>query len=197
MSKFGVGVGDDFPVDDGNGNRAAGDQGPQDDRAEYEAWKRDRDAERARREQYRAQREEWHRRKDAFKEKVRAAARESFGQDGERRYGSRGSYHRHGFHPFGWSLFALVPILGLVLLVSLIAAIFKSPFVFLALVLAAFLIFGFRRHHFAGHDHGWHDHRWHRHGRHDRDYDVDLKPTSTSDTAPQTPAPAAPQDGGK
>jgi hypothetical protein len=47
MSKFGVGVGDDFPIDDNNGREQAQ---PQDDRAEYEEWKRRRDAHRAQRE---------------------------------------------------------------------------------------------------------------------------------------------------
>jgi hypothetical protein len=199
MSKFGVGVGDDFPVDDGSGQNAGGNQGPRDDRAEYEDWKRRREAHRAQREQWRAQREEWRNRKRAFKEKIRAAARESFGDDWEdRRYGRYG-YRRHGF-PF--PLLALIPILGLILIVSLIAAIVKSPFVFLLLAVAGFVLFGHRfahyGHRFAGHRH---DRDWH-----GRDYDFDLKPSPAPEppaanngaivTPPPSP-PQAPQDGGK
>src|ERR1700761_7731458 len=144
MSKFGVGVGEDFPVDDGSGPGAGANQGqPRDDRAEYEDWKRRREAHRAQHEQWHAQREEWRQRKHAFKEKIRAAARESFGDDYDDRHGGRGfgrgrfggrgvfGYGRHGF-PFG---LALIPVLGIVLVVALIAAIIKSPFVFLALAL--------------------------------------------------------------
>src|ERR1700761_3413483 len=87
MSKFGVGVGDDFPVDDGSGQNAGANQGePRDDRAEYEEWKRRKEAHRAQREQWHAQREEWRNRKRAFKERVRAAARESFGDHWDERH---------------------------------------------------------------------------------------------------------------
>src|ERR1700761_1983373 len=114
MSKFGVGVGDDFPVDDGSGPNAGANQGqPRDDRAEYEEWKRRREAHRAQREQWHAQREEWRNRKRAFKERVRAAARESFGDDYEdRRHDGRG-FGRGGFrrHGFPFPLVALIPIL--------------------------------------------------------------------------------------
>ena len=198
MSKFGVGVGDDFPVDDGSGQGAGGDRGsPRDDREEFEAWKRRRQSHRAQREQWRAQREEWRARKRAFKEKIRAAARESFGDDWEdRRYDRRG-YRRHGF-PF--PLLALIPILALVLIVSLIAAILKSPFIFLALAaVAIFFIAHYRDHrHFAGH--GWQRHDWQ-----GRDYDFDLKPSRgpqppAGNGAIVTPPPSQtppPQDGGK
>jgi hypothetical protein len=209
MSKFGVGVGDDFPVDDGSGRGEGGDQGPpRDEREEFEEWKRRREAHRARREQYRQQRAEWQERKRAFKEKIRAAARESFGDgrydddrryDGDRRYyGWHGGYRRSHF-PFFMlpALGLMIPILIIAVLVAVIAAVFKSPFVFLSLVLLAFLFFGFRHHRWAGPGHRhWHGHdRWHGDG-----YDFDLKPTSSSTSGPaQTPPapPAAPQDGGK
>ena len=38
MSKIGVGVGDDFPVDDGAPKNTS--EPPRDDRAEFEEWKR-------------------------------------------------------------------------------------------------------------------------------------------------------------
>lgn len=203
MSKFGVGVGDDFPVDDGNGRGEGGDQGPpRDEREEFEDWKRRREAHRARREQYRQQRAEWQERKRAFKEKIRAAARESFGDaryDDDRGYRGWHSGHRRSRFPFFlWpAIGIMIPILFIALLVAIIAAVFKSPFVFLGLVLLAFMFFGFRHHRWAGPGHRhWHGH-WH--GGSDG-YDFDLKPTSSSTGgSTQTPPapPAAPQDGGK
>ncbi|HWD50713.1 MAG TPA: hypothetical protein VG309_12350 [Rhizomicrobium sp.] len=194
MSKFGVGVGDEFPVDDERGNTASADQGstqqqanPEADRAEFEEWKRRRDAYRAQqdewrkqREAHRAQREEWRDRKRAFKEKVRAAARESFGRDDFR---DDDDYPR-GFH-HGWGMrrsrfpFFLVPFFGILIpiiivavLISIVAAIFKSPFVFLGLAILAFLFFAHR-----------HNHR--HHVRH-RDYDLDLKARPMSPPPPAT-----------
>ncbi len=185
MSKFGIGVGDDFPVDDGRGNEAGRDQAPpQDDRAEYEEWKRRRDAHRAQREEWRRQRDEWRDRKRAFKERVRAAARESFGpRDGdyeyERHYGSRSGRSRRGGFPFlVWpAIGLLIPILIVALLVSVIAAVFKSPFLFLGLIALAFLFFGYRHHHDHDHFRGHH-----------RGYDFDLKPAN----GPQSPPPSGP-----
>jgi hypothetical protein len=194
MSKFGVGVGDDFPIDDNNGREQAQ---PQDDRAEYEARKSRRDARRAQREEWHRQREEWRERKRAFKERVRQAARESFGpREGdyeyERHYGWRSGRSRRGGFPFlVWpAIGLLIPILIIALLVSVIAAVFKSPFVFLGLIVLAFLFFGYRPHHhdyFRGPDF---------HSPHG-DYDFDLKPAGRSPQPPQptvvvTPPPSAP-----
>jgi hypothetical protein len=186
MSKFGVGVGDDFPVDDGRGNGpGAGQDQPRDDRAEYEEWKRRRDAHRAQREEWHRQREEWRQRKHAFKERVRQAARESFGpRDGdyeyERHYGWRsgGRRHRGGFPFLVWpAIGLLIPILIIALLVSVIAAVFKSPFLFLGLVALAFLFFGYHHHHHHRHD----DFRG-------PDYDFDLRPAG----GPRPPQPPQP-----
>lgn len=195
MSKYGVGVGDDFPVGDpGRGNQQGGDQGPpRDDHEEFEEWKRRRDEYRARREEWRKQREEWHARKRAFKEKVRQAARESFGARGSDDrdryyYGGRG---RHGRFPFFlWPAIGLIiPILILALIVSLIAAIFKSPFAFLALMALGIGFFMWRHGHYQHHDYGF--------GGTCRDYDFDLKPTNGGRQNQQT-APAQPptQNGG-
>lgn len=191
MSKFGVGVGDDFPIDDNNGREQAQ---PQDDRAEYEEWKRRRDAHRAQREEWRRQREEWRERKRAFKERVRAAARESFGprygeyEDGYYHHSGWRSGHRRGGFPFlVWpALGLLIPILIIALLVSVIAAVFKSPFVFLGLAVLAFLFIAHRHHHH-------HDHFRGPHG----DYDFDLRPAGGPPQPPQptvvvTPPPSAP-----
>ena len=187
MSKFGVGVGDDFPLDDGRGNASAAGQGqasPEDDRTEFEDWKRRRDAYRAHREERQRQREEWRARKYAFKQKMRAAMRESFGderyRDEDDGWRGRGYYSyrmRGGRFPFFLiPLFGiLVPIIIVAVLISIVAAIFKSPFIFLALVLIAIFYFAHRHH------------EWER--RH-RDYDLDLKPSrpsSTDQAPPQAP----------
>jgi Flp pilus assembly protein TadB len=186
MSKFGVGVGDDFPVDDGHGNAGAAGQGadanpssnPDADRAEFEEWKRRRDAHRAQRQAYREQREEWRARKRAFKEKVHAAARESFGRDDfvddDHPHGSwRGYGWRRSRFPFFLVPFfgLLIPIVIVAVLISIVAAIFKSPFVFLGLAILAFLYFAHRHH------------EWDR--RH-RDYDLDLKARPMSPPPPAT-----------
>ena len=187
MSKFGIGVGDDFPVDDGRGNEPGRDQAqPQDDRAEYEEWKRRRDAYRAQREEWRRQREEWRERRRAFKERVRQAARESFGEGyDERRDGWRsgGRRHRGGFPFLVWpAVGLLIPVLIVATFIAIIAAVFKSPFLFLGLVALAFLMFGYRHHHH--HD----DFRG-------PDYDFDLKPNGPRPPQPTvvvTPPPSAP-----
>lgn len=156
MTKIGVGVGDDFPVDDGGGNPGASGQGPKSEQEEFEDWKRRRD--------------EWRARKRAFKahirQTVRQAARESFGQDwDEYRDARRRHYRRHGFPFIFWPLWALIPILGIALFVSLIAAIFKSPFLFLGLAVLAFAFMAYRHN------------RWH--GRHGFcDYDFDTRPAA-------------------
>ena len=147
MSKIGVGVGDDFPVDDGNGVPPGGQQGPRteaDDRADYEDWKRRRDEWRSQRDASRAQREAWRASKRAFKEKVRAAARESFGQDWDPRDGRGYDRYRRGRHWGG--LWMVIPILGIVAFFSLISAIFKAPFVFLGLIALGAVFFMHRGH---------------------------------------------------
>ena len=210
MSKLGVGVGEDFPLDDGNGgsqgqNQGSGQggQGPQtppDERAEYEEWKRRREQWRAQREEWRRRRDEWHARKRAFKERMRKAAYESFGPDWDGR-----TYRRPHFWPlgaFGLTLGALVlavPILLLVLFFSLISAAFKAPFVVLGVIALAFVLIGWRhryrsRHYFG---HGPHS------GYGPYDYDLDLKPSrrgppqSPQQPPPGNPPPSPPQATGK
>lgn len=191
MSKFGVGVGDEFPLNDGErGNPAGGDQAPpQDDREEFEEWKRRRDEYRAQREDRHRQREQWRREKDewrarrhAFKKKVRQAARDSFGprwgeHDGNPYYGWR--FGGRGGHRFPFLLWPavglLIPILILALIVSLIAAIFKSPFAFLALMALGIGVFMWRHHH--------HDH----YGFDGCDYDFDLRPRDGGRQNPPSP----------
>jgi hypothetical protein len=192
MSKFGVGVGDEFPIDDNN-NSGRDQTQPQDDRVEFEEWKRRRDAHRAQREEWRRQRDEWRERKRAFKERVRQAARETFGEghddhhDGYRGdWRSGGRRHRGGFPFLVWpAVGLLIPILIIALFVSVIAAVFKSPFVFLGLIVLGYLFFAHRHHR---HHHG---------DYYDRGYDFDLKPSRGSTPnnnggAIVTPPPAPP-----
>ncbi len=166
MSKIGVGVGEDFPVDDGNGG---------DDRADYEAWKRRREEWRERREQWRAEEEEWRRRrwewrarKRAFKEKVRAAARETFGPEYDAYRDARTRY-RH-YWPFGYGL---MRVLGIVLVIALISEVFRAPLLFLALAGGAWFFFAHRHHRYA----------------HGCDYDFDARPASRPQGPPQQPQP--------
>jgi hypothetical protein len=175
MSKFGVGVGDEFPIDDNNNNSGREQAQPQDDRAEFEEWKRRRDAHRAQREEWRRQREEWKERKRAFKERVRQAARETFGEGhDDHHYGYRGDWrsdgrrHRGGFPFLVWpAVGLLIPVLIIATLIAIIAAVFKSPFVFLGLIVLGFFIFAHSHHHH------------HQSGDYFvRGYDFDLKPSS-------------------
>ncbi|MBV9419771.1 MAG: hypothetical protein JO348_08360 [Alphaproteobacteria bacterium] len=160
MSKIGVGVGDEFPVDDGapkpNSNAGAFDTGsPQDDRAEFEAWKARRDAYRAQREAWRAQREEWHRRKAEWKaqwhEQKRAwreDMRARYGDDYAYNYGGR-RYGRGRFPLFfgGWGVYRLVMLFLVIAL--LIFAISHIGYILAGLAAVAILFAAW--HHF-GHD---------------------------------------------
>jgi hypothetical protein len=191
MSKIGVGVGEDFPVDDGDGNTAAGAQGavPNDDRAEFEAWKRARDDERRYREEKRRHHEEWHQRKREFKERIKAAARE-FGDDTRDRWHDRDWDGRHWHASRYWPIgigFALlviaIPIFILAFFFSLISAAFKAPFVILAIVAIAALVFASRHRH--GHRRYDYSDRRSRYRYYD-DSDIQTPPR------PQPPAAAAP-----
>ena len=169
MSKIGVGIGEDFPVDDGSGG---------DDRAEYEAWKRRRDEWRAKREQWRqeqedwqARRAEWRARKRAFKEKVRAAARETFGPEYNAYRDARGRYGH--YWPFGYGV---MKILGIVLVIALVSEIFRAPLLFLALAGGVWFFFFHRHHH-----------------RYACDYDFDAKPATPRAEQPQQTPPPSPE----
>jgi len=165
MSKIGVGVGEDFPVDDGKG---------EDDRAEFEAWKRRRDEWRAKREQWRQERDEWQQRRDewrarkrAFKQKVRDAARDTFGPEYDAYRDARVRYR--AYWPFGYGV---LRIIGIVLVIALISEIFRAPLLFLALAGGAWFFLVHRHHRHAG-----------------CDYDFDAQPAS----GPAPAQPAQPQ----
>jgi hypothetical protein len=164
MSKIGVGVGDEFPVDDGNkpnnNTNTTGTGAPPDDRAEFEEWKRRRDAYRAQREQWRAQREDWHRRKDEWKQQWRDQRRawqdqaRAAGGDagyagfaypqGGRRYYGRGRF------PWFFGGHGVARLLGLFLVIALVIfAVSHIGYIIAGLVAVAVL---FAAYHHFGHD---------------------------------------------
>lgn len=167
MSKIGVGVGEDFPVDDGDGNKGAqGAQAGGDDRAEFEAWKRRRDDERRYYEDKRRRHDEWHQRKQEFKDRIKAAARD-FGDDArdhhwhdDHRDWNGRHWHMSRFWPMGIGIALLaiaIPVLILAFFFSIISAAFKAPFVILAIVAIGAVIFMARhRHHHYGYSHAGH-----------------------------------------
>ncbi len=158
MSKIGVGVGDDFPVDDGsnpntNNSNNPGSEPPRDDRAEFEEWKRRRDAYRGQREQWRAQHDEWQRRKAEWKEQWRESRRAWRDQqretyDGGFAYPQMGRRQRGGGWFFGGH--GLMRLLGLFLVVALVVfAISHIGYILAGLAAVAVLFVAY--HHF-GHD---------------------------------------------
>jgi Flp pilus assembly protein TadB len=148
MSKIGVGVGEDFPVDEEHGGAGVGPQGaPRTEQEEFEAWKQRRAEHRAQRDAWRAQRDEWLGRKRAFKENMRRAVHESFGPGDY-----RGARHAMRF-PFWAPFFVLIPILCIATFVAVIAAAFEAPFAFLALVMGLMLFAVVRQHHWRRHFH--------------------------------------------
>ncbi|HEX3944490.1 MAG TPA: hypothetical protein VHW69_10415 [Rhizomicrobium sp.] len=121
MSKVGVGVGDEFPVEDSGQRhhasasnergqdsqpqRAACGEGSQrsesDDRCEFERWKWRREGERSGQDDVRNERAAWEAKKRAFKEKIRAAVHDAVGND-ETQPSHAGSHSRgRGFWPMG------------------------------------------------------------------------------------------------
>jgi len=159
MSKIGVGVGDEFPVDDGNNNpnnanstgANAGPRTPEDDRAEFEDWKRRRDAWRTQKEQWRAQRDEWHRRRHEWKAQWRENKR-AFRDEMKSQFGDDDSYggRRYGRGRFPFMAYGLPRILGIVLVVAvLIFAISHIGYILAGLAAIALLWVAY--HHY-GHD---------------------------------------------
>jgi hypothetical protein len=145
MSKYGVGVGDDFPVDDGRGR---GQQGPEDDRAEFEEWKRRRDAWRAQREAYRAQGEEWRRRRDEWRaqwKEQRRAWRDQY-RDTYRGFGD----DSRRWHPPFYMGYGLWRALWIIALIGLVIFAFQHLGVIIVGMLALAALF-YAYHHF-GHD---------------------------------------------
>src|SRR5690348_8934013 len=123
MSKIGVGVGDEFPVNDGNNpnttSNSTGANPPDDDRAELEEWKLRRDAWRAQKEQWRAQRDEWQRRRHEWKQQWRENKR-AFRDEMRARFGD--DYDNYGGRRYGRGRFPFVGFYGLPRLLGIILA---------------------------------------------------------------------------
>lgn len=147
MSKYGVGIGDDFPLDDGRGpgaagsSSAAGGDAPRDDRAEFEDWKRRRDEWRAQREAWKSQAENWRRQRDEWRARRRAYRDQRRGE-----YYGGGSYdYGRGWYPhfFGFGLFRLLAFFAVI---ALIVFAFSHLYVVVG-ILAVVALFAASRHH--------------------------------------------------
>ncbi len=146
MGKLGVGIGDDFPVEDGQRgpsgeNAAASDPGRD---AEYEKRREDyRKARDAWREQRHKMRDAWREKRRAYREQMRA--RYGDAHAGEFGHGPHwGDGHHWGFGPH--RLFQILVIVGLVMLAI---AIFSHIYILFGLVVLAGLYFAYR----GGFDH--------------------------------------------
>ncbi len=134
MGKYGVGIGDDFPLDDGRGPSATGGGAPRDDRAEFEDWKRRRDEWRAQREAWKAQAENWRRQRDEWRARRRAW-----------RDQRHGGYYGHGWHPHFFG-FGLMRLLAFFAVIALIVFAFSHLYVVVG-ILAVLALFAASRHH--------------------------------------------------
>jgi Flp pilus assembly protein TadB len=156
MSKIGVGVGDEFPVDDGapkppptNPDPAAQEQA---DRAEFEEWKHRRDAYRAQREAWRASREEWRRRRHDWKDQWRAQRRAWRDEFHDGRHGrSRGAYP---FHYGPWRIVAAVAAVALIIFALSHIGLFIVGLAALAVLFVAYHHYGHDPLDFGPHDTG-------------------------------------------
>jgi len=164
MSKIGVAIGEDFPVDE----RASRPQEPPHDDASAE-WTARREAHR----QWRAQRREWKRR---WREEWRAHRRhfhEQYGDSYRGRSGSRAAMAMS--HPFFWDNRALWRVLALVAGIALIVfAVTHIYFILGALIVAVLCIAAFR-HGFDPFDLPPHDY-----DRHNADPAADQTPPADS-----------------
>ena len=171
MSKIGVGVGDEFPVDDSansNPNTANpnGQATPQDDQAEFENWKQRRDAWRAQQQARREQRDAWHAQRDAMKQEWRKRRHEwraqahqwrdeMRGDVGDDRYG-RGFGHGHDWHGV-WQRHGGAKLLGLVAILALVVfAVTHIGTILMSLAAVAVLVIAW--HHFGPGGHHRFDH---------------------------------------
>ena len=137
MSKLGVGIGDEFPIDDGKPAGEFASRGPGHD-PDYEArhaeWHRQREAWRDQRRQWRDQ---WREKKRAFRAEMRA----SYGDD----------FDHHGWHgPYGYgshrTIFRLLALAGAIVIAI---TIFSHIYILFGLLVLAGLFVAYHR----GYDH--------------------------------------------
>lgn len=152
MGKLGVGVGDDFPIDEGKQPET---QTPE-ARAEYErqreAWRQEREDWKKRREEWRKRREEWREKRRQWREEYRRG-RDQFRAEIHARYGDRyddyiyGGRHRHWRWPSTTLIVVLVGAIALALLT--VNVVFNHIYLLFGLLVLAGLYFAYR----GGFDH--------------------------------------------
>ena len=139
MGKFGVGVGDDFPIDEGKPREAAPPESNRDYEKEREEWRKRREEWHRQRDEWREKRQqwrnEWRKRRRAFREEMRA------------RYGADFEYDDH------WRWYGdshhLFRILGILALIVVTIMIFSHIYILFGLIVLAGLYFAYR----GGFDH--------------------------------------------
>lgn len=145
MGKFGVGIGDEFPIEDQKpSENAGGPSGPGDPDYERrrEEWRKAREAWRDQRRQWR---EEWRARWREHKRAIREEMRARYGDDayafyGHDRWHSHGGWHgSYGGHRF------LLHALMIAGLVALAIAIFSHLYIVFGLAVLGALYYAYRR----------------------------------------------------
>jgi hypothetical protein len=132
MGKLGVGIGDEFPIDDG---KQAGSEPPRD--ADYE---KRREEYRKARDAWREQRRQW---RDAWREKRRA-----FREDMRARHG--GDYDHHDFHDYhAFGPHHVARILAIAGTIILAIILFSHIYLLFGLIVLAGLYYAYR----GGFDH--------------------------------------------
>ncbi len=139
MSKLGVGIGDEFPIDDGKSAADSASRGPGGSDPDYEArraeWHRQREAWRDQRRQWRDQ---WREKKRAFREEMRA----QYGDEFDRHDGFWHGYGRNRY------VFRLLALAGAIVIAI---TIFSHIYILFGLLVLAGLYFAYHR----GHDFDW------------------------------------------
>ena len=141
MGKLGVGVGDEFPLEDGK-PKASGSSGPEtppdpEFDKQREEYRKARDAYR---EQRRKMRDAWRARRQAYREEVRARYGDAYADD----------HHHWGFGShFGYGPNRFLHILLILGLIMLGIAIFSHIYILFGLVVLAGLYYAYR----GGFDH--------------------------------------------
>ena len=136
MGKLGVGVGDDFPIDEGQGPA----NGPAPDyEKQREEWRRQREEWHRSREEWRERRRQW---RDAWRQKKR-----EFRAEMKARYGDAyDDDHHHHWHYDSHQFMRVIAIVGLVAVTIMI---FSHIYMLFGLLVLAGLYFAYR----GGFDH--------------------------------------------
>jgi hypothetical protein len=139
MGKFGVGIGDDFPIDEGKPRDAAPPGTGPDYEKEREEWRK-------RHEQWRKQRDEWHEKRRQWRDEWRKRRRE-FREEMRARYG--GDFYDEEHWRWYGEPHQLFRILGIIALLVVTIMIFSHIYILFGLIVLAGLYFAYR----GGFDH--------------------------------------------